>query len=568
VRQLDDASFTTREESPVFRSFFPNPKVFFSSAVAWVVVAMVAFYTIGPALQSLISLGPWLGIQPTEAEPDPFFSPDKVWLYQYMLMTGYLFAVPWYFFGDNRRWFWWSVVGSITIMEVVFFNVQISAWLNDWYGDFYNLIQTALATPNSVTFDEFMGFILTVAVVLVVNITMLVLNLFLTSHYLFRWRRAMTFQYMANWKLLRHVEGASQRIQEDTRDFSRNVEVLGVNLVDSLMTLIVFLPILWGLSQQVTELPWIGPVDGGLVWVALISAAFGTVLLWVVGIRLPGLEFHNQRVEAAFRKELVYGEDYDEHAKPLAVRDFFKNVQRNYFRLYFNYLYFNIARYAYLQGAVFIPYIAMGPSITTGVITFGVFQQVLNAFGQVSDSFRYLVNSWTRIIELISIYKRLAGFEANLPPNTILANDYDDDRYLGSWDAIADPPTETTPVEFQWALVEEPRENDGFVSVWYDLSDKARFPGSRTKETVFPYSEELAAGVRRAMDVVRSGGRVTADLGFFQQRERVQLIVPGPGAIDEIPVSGGRMEAPDARMRPVSLSFPNLPQPEPAEEPR
>jgi peptide/bleomycin uptake transporter len=34
----------------------------------------------------------------------------------------------------------------------------------------------------------------------------------------------------------------------------------------------------------------------------------GTGLL-AVGIKLPGLEFKNQRVEAAYRKELVYGED-------------------------------------------------------------------------------------------------------------------------------------------------------------------------------------------------------------------------------------------------------------------
>ena len=545
----------------MFRSFFPNPRLFFGSAVAWVALWMVAFFTIGPVLQQFLSLGPWLGIQPTEADPEPFFNSDRVWLYQYVLLAGYLFCVAWYFLNDNRRWYWWSVVGSVTIVEVVFFNVQISAWLNDWYGDFYDLIQSALATPNSVTFEQFMGFILTVAVVLVVNITMLVLNLFLTSHYLFRWRRAMTFYYMANWKSLRHVEGASQRIQEDTRLFALNVEVLGVTLVESLMTLLVFLPILWGLSQQMAELPWIGPIDGSLVWVALISAAFGTVLLWVVGIRLPGLEFHNQRVEAAFRKELVYGEDYDEHAKPVAVRNFFKNVQRNYFRLYFNYLYFNIARYAYLQGAVFIPYIAMGPSIATGAITFGMFQQVLNAFGQVSDSFRYLVNSWTRIIELISIYKRLAGFEANLPRDHVIANDYDDERYLASWEAIANPPTETTPVEFQWALVGEPHDGEGYISVWYDLRDKARFPGSRTKEHLFPYSEELAADVRQAMDAVRAGERVVGNLEFFQQRERVQLVVSGPGAIDEVPVPTGRGQAPDARIRPISLSFDRLPQP-------
>ena len=96
----------------------------------------------------------WASPRP-KARPEPFFSSDKVWLYQYILVTGYLFCVPWYWIGGNRRWFWWSVVGSVTIVEVVYFNVQVSAWLNDWYGTFYNLIQAALTTPNTVTIEQF-----------------------------------------------------------------------------------------------------------------------------------------------------------------------------------------------------------------------------------------------------------------------------------------------------------------------------------------------------------------------------------------------------------------------------
>jgi ABC-type long-subunit fatty acid transport system fused permease/ATPase subunit len=33
------------------------------------------------------------------------------------------------------------------------------------------------------------------------------------------------------------------------------------------------------------------------------------IISWFVGIKLPELEYNNQKVEAAFRKELVYGED-------------------------------------------------------------------------------------------------------------------------------------------------------------------------------------------------------------------------------------------------------------------
>jgi peptide/bleomycin uptake transporter len=87
------------------------------------------------------------------------------------------------------------------------------------------------------------------------------------------------------------------------------MEGLGVNFIDAMMTLISFLPVLVRLSGSVTELPLVGAVPYPLVGAALVWAIFGTGLLALIGIRLPGLEFQNQRVEAAYRKELVFGED-------------------------------------------------------------------------------------------------------------------------------------------------------------------------------------------------------------------------------------------------------------------
>ena len=98
-------------------------------------------------------------------------------------------------------------------------------------------------------------------------------------------------------------------------------------------------------------------------------------------------------------------------------------MRRNYFRLYFHYLYFNVVRYAYLQFGNIVPLIALGPTIASGAITFGFMNRVLNAFNQVENSFQYLINSWTTIVKLLSVYKRLQAFEAILhegaapPPN-------------------------------------------------------------------------------------------------------------------------------------------------------
>ena len=129
-------------------------------------------------------------------------------------------------------------------------------------------------------------------------------------------RSAMNDYYTRNWTKLHHIEGASQRVQEDTKRFASIMEGLGTSLLDSILTLIAFLPILHELSKKVTALPLIGPVDHSLIYVAVLFALFGTVLLVLVGYKLPGLEFKNQVVEAAYRKQLVYGED---HADILAT---------------------------------------------------------------------------------------------------------------------------------------------------------------------------------------------------------------------------------------------------------
>ena len=194
--------------------------------------------------------------------------------------------------------------------------------------------------------------------------------------------------------------------------FSTTVESLGVNLIDSIMTLIAFTPVPMRLSENVTELPIVGAIPYPLVFAAIAWSLFGTIFLATVGMKLPGLEFRNQRVEAAYRKELVYGEDHADRAQPPTVQELFANVRKNYSTLYFHYLYFNVARIFYLQINNIFSLLLLAPSIAAGRITLGALNQISGAFGQVSSSFQYLVSSWPTIVELLSIYKRLRAFEA------------------------------------------------------------------------------------------------------------------------------------------------------------
>src|SRR5262245_28620467 len=334
----------------MFSSFFPNPMRFFLAAVLWTALSMALWYVAARDLGSTLSIGGLFGLPypPADAKGADIAveTARNIWAYQYMIVVGAVFVglVAWL---SPHRWLRWSVAVSAIIIFFLWFRVGLDVMINNWFGTFYNMVQQDLAKPNAVTQEEFFGKLATFAVIALVSITTSVLTAFITSHYIFRWRTAMNDYYVANWQRLRHIEGASQRVQEDTMRFAETLEGLGTRLIDAVMALIAFLPILWGLSSYVKELPLVGEIPQALVFVAIIWAAVGTALVAVAGIRLPGLEFRNQRVEAAYRKELVFGEDQAGRAQPPTLSELFSRVRENYFRLYLNFLYFNIARYGY-----------------------------------------------------------------------------------------------------------------------------------------------------------------------------------------------------------------------------
>ena len=397
----------------MFVSFFPKPGPFFLSAILWSILLVILWFWQAEAWGALFGLPPAPPDQPPIIGPSVFLSRPFLWFYLYFFAGIALFYLFWRWYAPHP-WQNWSILGSGLILFATNFSVQVSVALNNWRGLFYDMVQQALTTPGSVEATSLyvgVGQFLSLALV---GITVIVLNLFYVKHWVFRWRTAMNDYFVAYWPKLRHIEGASQRVQDDTMRFSNTMQTLGVSLIDSAMTLIAFLPLLAALSSHVTALPLVGAIPYPLVIAALGWSAFGTLLLAVVGIRLPGLEFRNQRVEAAYRKELVYGEDHEDRARPETLRELFANVRKNYFRLYWNYAYFDVARYLYLQSDAVFATLMLVPTIAVGRITFGVFQQIVTAFTQVSSSFQYLVNSWPTIVELISIYKRLRAFEATL----------------------------------------------------------------------------------------------------------------------------------------------------------
>lgn len=393
----------------MFKSFFPDSRWFWPSVILWSVICCGVWFEFSTAI------GTGVGLDMTEKEPviglGHFVTDSFKLFYVYYAVSVAIFALVWFTLKPSR-WQWWSILGSAFILFSTYYSVQVSVAINNWRRPFFDGVQAALSPNSKVTTAELYTLMLQFAEIAFVAIFIYVITRFFVSHYIFRWRTAMNEFYVSQWPQVRKIEGASQRVQEDTMRFATIMEGLGVSMVEAIMTLVAFLPVLWSLSSYVSELPVFGAVPAPLFTAAIAWSVFGTLLLAAVGIKLPGLEFRNQRVEAAYRKELVYGEDNAERAQPETLKSLFLDVRNNYFRLYFHYMYFNVARSLYLQADNIFAYLILVPTIAAGKITFGILQQILTAFSQVSNSFQYLVNSWTTIVELLSVYKRLTAFEA------------------------------------------------------------------------------------------------------------------------------------------------------------
>ena len=317
-------------------------------------------------------------------------------------------------FFTARKWLLWAWLGSAIILGSLWVQVKIDVKINEWFGVFYDMIQKALATPNAITLQEYFASLLSFITLAGIYIALYVAISFFTAHFLFRWRTAMVEWYHSVYDKAGKIEGASQRVQEDTIKFTRIMEGLGTSFIESVMVLFQFVPILLGLSIGI-PIFFFGDWQYGLITGALVWTLGGTAFLIGLGLilRLVGVEYDLQKKEAAYRKILVIAED-DGNVRPKRIDELFDDVRSIHFLSYVRYLYFNVGRMAYLQANVLSAYVFLAPAIVAGVVTLGVMQQIIRAFGRVEGSMQYLLKAWPTIIEFASVYKRLREFESKI----------------------------------------------------------------------------------------------------------------------------------------------------------
>jgi vitamin B12/bleomycin/antimicrobial peptide transport system ATP-binding/permease protein len=322
----------------------------------------------------------------------------------------------------------WSARGLLLAVVVLNLgNVYISVRLNEWNNAFYNALQKL----DSGEFFRQLGVFCILAFTFIV---MAVYALYLSQMLQLRWRRWLTRRYLGDWltdgayyqlELKRATDNPDQRISEDLNQFTSFALNLSLGLLTSVVSLVSFLVILWGLSGP-ANIPlgaW-GTVHipAYLVWAALLYAGLGTWLTIKIGRPLVPLNFDQQRFEADFRFSLVRLREnaesvalYRGEAMELGVfRERFQSVFENFWQIMKRQKRLAWFTSGYAQVALIFPIVVVAPRYFAKQIGLGGLMQVVSAFTSVQNSLSFIITSYTNIATWQAVTERLSGFEERL----------------------------------------------------------------------------------------------------------------------------------------------------------
>ena len=299
--------------------------------------------------------------------------------------------------------------------------------INEWNARFYN----ALQDRNWNAFIYQLGYFCVLAAIF---IFLAVYQLYLNQWLQIRWRRWLTSSYLDHW-----MEGANhyrmqllgdaadnpdQRISEDIAQFIQLTLGIGLQLLNSCVTLFSFMIILWSLSAA-APLHLFGlsfNIPGYLLWAALIYACIGTALTHLIGRPLIALNFQQQRYEADFRFNLVRVRENSEQIALLdgerAERDRlllrFGNVVANWLAIMSRQKKLTFFTASYAQASIVFPFVMVSPAYFASAIQLGGLMQTANAFGQVQSALSVFVSLYRNLAEWSAVIERLSGFDKSV----------------------------------------------------------------------------------------------------------------------------------------------------------
>lgn len=347
------------------------------------------------------------------------------------LATVWRISAP--YFRSEDKWAGLGLLASVIAIELAL--VAIDVLLNQWSNRFY----TGLQEKN---WDVFVREIGVFCLLATFFIALAVYQLYLNQWLQIRWRRWLTKHYLGEWlhganhyRMQLQGDAADnpdQRISDDVKLFVERTLDIGLNLLNSVVTLFSFVIILWGLSAA-APLHLFGnefDIPGYLVWGALIYAIFGTALTQWIGSPLVRLDFQQQRYEADFRFNLVRARENSEQIALLkgesAEREQlwhrFNNVVENWYGIMSRTKRLTAFTASYSQAAVVFPYVLVAPAYFADKIQLGGLTQTASAFGSVQKALSVFVTIYRSLAEWRAIVARLDGFETSIAQAATIAD--------------------------------------------------------------------------------------------------------------------------------------------------
>ena len=336
------------------------------------------------------------------------------------LATVWRIAAP--YFRSEDRLAGWTLLAAVIVIELSL--VGIDVLLNQWRNRFYNALQER-------NWDTFVFEIGIFCILAASNVVFVVYQLYLNQWLQIRWRRWMTSRYLGEWlhdanhyRVQLHGDSADnpdQRITDDVKLFVERTLDIGVGLLSAVVTLVSFVFILWGLSAA-APLHIFGSefaIPGYLVWGALIYAVFGTALTQWIGSPLVNLDFHQQRLEADFRFNLVRVRENSEQiallggesAERQRLSERFGRVVDNWYAIMSRTKRLTAFTRSYSQAAVIFPYVLVAPAYFADKIQLGGMMQTGSAFDSVQTALSFFVSIYRTMAEWQAVVARLDGFE-------------------------------------------------------------------------------------------------------------------------------------------------------------
>lgn len=348
-----------------------------------------------------------------------------------------------YFTGPDSVLVWaWLAGILLLVITSVRLSVLFSFQGNDMMTSFQVIAAGVGAGDDAVRASGADGFWMSMtvfAVLAVLNVALIMFDLFVTQRFMLRWRTWLTDQLTGDWLdgkayyrarfIDDTIDNPDQRIQTDIDIFTAGVgslpntpnntstATLLFGAISSIVSMISFTEILWGLSGSIT-LPLVGAeLPRAIFWIGIVYILFATVVAFWIGRPIIGLSFNNEKFNAVFRYALVRLRDAAEAvafyrgeiAERTGLRRRFTPIVENYKR-YVNrmagFLGWNLS---ITQAQELIPYLVQFPRFYSGDITLGQLTQTAGAFREITAGLSFFRNAYDQFAGYRAAIIRLHG---------------------------------------------------------------------------------------------------------------------------------------------------------------